>query len=158
MFLFHDNSRSKIKYNPNQSIRHVYDSMNDSTVHAPYFFASGWQKLERYHKFSDIPENITEIHWQSEPTSFSSWGEDKLVTIILYGYLLRMYVRNLDTTLQRLYNKTHAWTTNNPTCYKPWLHQFEKPFQGDMYDKNSGEKLELNKLLLDVDTRIFEIK
>jgi len=143
MFLLHANTRSKINFKPNQSIRYLYDSMKDNETHAPYFLHDGWQKLERYHKFSDIPKNINEIHWQTEPDSFSSWGKDKLITIIVDRHSFRLYVRNLDTTLQSLYNKTR---TNG------------KHEQGDLYDQDTGKKLELNQLLLDVCTRTFEIK
>jgi hypothetical protein len=147
MFLLHTNTRSKINFKPNQSLRHLFDSMKDNDTHAPYFLDDGWQKLERYHKFSDIPKNINEIHWQTEPDSFSSWGKDKLITIVVGGHSLRLYVRNLDTTLQRLYDKTRQWTINN-----------DNQWQGDLYDKHTGEKLDLNQLLLDVYTRTFEIR
>jgi len=147
MFLLHANTRSKINFKPNQSLRHLYDSMKENETYAPYFLDDGWYKMERYHKFSDIPKNINEIHWQTEPDSFSSWGKDKLITIIVDGHSLRLYVRNLDTTLQRLYNKTRQSAITN-----------EKSGQGELYDQDTGQKLELNQLLLNVCTRKFEIK
>tara|TARA_B110000285_G_scaffold35140_1_gene37631 strand:- start:1720 stop:2325 length:606 start_codon:yes stop_codon:yes gene_type:complete len=147
MFLLHANTRSRINYKPNQSLRHLYDSMKDNETYAPYFLDNGWYKLERYHKFSDIPKIIKEIHWQTEPDFFSSWGKDKLITIIVDGHSLRLYVRNLDTTLQRLYNKTYQWASSK-----------QKPWQGELYDQGTGQKLELNQLLLNVCTRKFEIK
>jgi len=138
MLLFHANTCSKIGFNPNQSIRYIYDSMNDRNSYSAYFFDSGWHKLERYHKFSDIPKHINKIYWQREPDSYSSWGQDKLITIDVYGNPIRLYVRNLDTTLQTLYNKIQ--------------HTY-----GCFYDKDTGEKLDLNQLLLDVHARAFEI-
>ena len=152
MLLLHANTCSKINFNPNKSIRYIYDSMNDRNSHSAYFFDSGWQKLECYHKFSDIPKHIKKIYWQKEPDSYSSWGQDKLRTIVVYGKSIKLYVRNLDTTLQTLYNKTHQWVMKNKQ------YQWDAKNKCCFYDKDTGEKLDLNQLLLDVHTHTFEIK
>ena len=135
----------KLRCKPTQKLHVLYERMPDDETNSLYVFHEGWQRLEPFLIFADLPPP-RELHWRPHPSEFTVWKEEHIVTVHVGNRTLVLYMRNLASQLQRLYDVVVG------------EHLGEHNVVGDLYDHVSGQKLDRTQSLLDIYTHIFEIK
>lgn len=149
MFTIHiSGTHKKYHWSYCTSFEALYDELSCGNEKALYFYYNGWHRIEKYHIVSDLPATCMDVYWRDKPENFDIWKQDHLVSVLFgTGNELIWYVRNFETRLQQIFDRTCEWAfTNGLEC------------EGVMFDKETNLRLDISQMLLDIYTIKFQIK